>query len=129
MITSLRVTRPPMRDVLTLNKQSRDGSDAWCTHLSINYGLTSMRRGRTLCISSGLGTRGASDGEVPIATRDIQRRKNQEEGCPSVDAVCEAHDACGGRGAATDDTRDPKEAELAVLPWVDQAVHARSRGR
>jgi hypothetical protein len=25
-----------MRGVLTLNNQSRDGSDAWCTHLSTN---------------------------------------------------------------------------------------------
>ena len=25
-----------MRGVLTLNDQSRDGSDAWCTHLSTN---------------------------------------------------------------------------------------------
>jgi hypothetical protein len=36
MITSLSVTRPLMRGVLTLNDQSRDGSDAWCTHLPAN---------------------------------------------------------------------------------------------
>src|SRR5438045_8657494 len=41
----------------------------------------------------------------------------------------EAHDARGGRGTATDNTRDPKGAEVAVFPWVDQALHAGSRGR
>ncbi len=35
----------------------------------------------------------------------------------------------GDRDTATGDTRDPRDAEVAVLPWVDQAVHARSRGR
>jgi hypothetical protein len=79
--------------------------------------------------SSGLGRCGASDGEIPIATREIQRRNSQEEGCPSVDAVCEAHDARGGREAATGNTRDPEEAEVAVLPWVDQPVQAGPRGR
>jgi hypothetical protein len=64
----------------------------------------------------------ASDGEVPVATCEIGRRKNQEEGCPSVDAVREAHDARGGGDTATSNTRDPRDAEVAVLPWVDQAV-------
>src|SRR3984893_3696388 len=36
---------------------------------------------------SGSGRCGASDGEVPGAAREIQRRKDQEEGWPSVDAV------------------------------------------
>jgi len=68
-------------------------------------------------------------GEVPVATRDIERRKNQEEGCPSVGAVREAHDARGGRDTGTENTRDPRDAEVAVLPWVDQSVQPRSRGR
>ena len=68
-------------------------------------------------------------GEVPVATRDIERCKNQEEGCPSVGAVREAHYARGGVDTATGNTRDPGEAEVAVLPWVDQAVHALSRRR
>jgi hypothetical protein len=68
-------------------------------------------------------------GEVPVATREIQRRLNQEEDCPSVDAVREAYDACGGLDTATENTHDPREAEVAVLPWVDQAVQAGSRGR
>ena len=36
---------------------------------------------------SGSGRCGASDSDVPAATREIQRRNNQEEGCPSVDAI------------------------------------------
>ena len=36
MITSLGVARPPMRGILTPNERSRGGSDAWCTHLSVN---------------------------------------------------------------------------------------------
>jgi transposase len=36
---------------------------------------------------------GAIDSEVPVAIREIQRRNNQEEGCPSVDAVREAYEA------------------------------------
>ena len=39
-----------------------------------------------------------SDGEVPVATREIQRSDNQEEGCPSVDAGREADDARGHGG-------------------------------
>src|SRR5215470_9251646 len=52
---------------------------------------------------SASGSCGAIDSEVPVATREIQRRKNQEEGCPSVDAVGEADDARGGRNTATGD--------------------------
>jgi len=78
---------------------------------------------------SGSGRCGASDSDVPRATREIQHPKNQEEGCPSVDAVREAHDARGGRDTAAGNTRDPGGAEVAVLPWSDQAVHAGSRGR
>ena len=62
-------------------------------------------------------------------TPEIQRRDKQEEGCPSVDAVREAHDACGGRHEATGNTRDAKDAEVAVLPWIDEPLHAVSRGR
>src|SRR5215470_408526 len=76
---------------------------------------------------SGSGRSGASDSEIPVATREIQRPNNQEEGCPSVDAVREADDARDGRDTATGNTRDPKGAEAAVLPWVDQALQARSR--
>ena len=68
---------------------------------------------------SGSGRCGAIDSEVPVATGEIQRRKNQEEGCPSVDAVREAHDARSGLDSATGNTRDPKAAEVAVLPWGD----------
>jgi hypothetical protein len=75
------------------------------------------------------GRCGASDGEVPAATREIQRPKSQKEGCPSVDAVREAHDARGGRHSATGNIPDPIEAEVAVCPWGNQAVNAGSRGR
>ena len=78
---------------------------------------------------SGSGRRGASDREEPTAAREIQRRENQEEGCPPIDAVREAHDARGDLDTAADDTRAPREAEVAVLPWVDEALHAGSRGR
>src|ERR1019366_4216597 len=78
---------------------------------------------------SGSGRCGASDSDVPVATSEIQRPKNQEERCPSVDAVREAHDARGGRDTATGKTRDAKDAEVAVLPWIDQALHAGSRGK
>src|SRR5215469_11297443 len=71
---------------------------------------------------------GADDSEVPVAAREIQRPNNQEEGCPSVDAVREADGARDGRDAATGNTRDPKGAQVAVLPWVDQALQARSWG-
>ena len=82
-------------------------------------GLTRLNSGRC----------GATDREVPVATREIQRPKNQEEGCPSVGGVREANDARGSREGATGNTRDPKDAEVAVFPWVDQALHAGSRGR
>jgi hypothetical protein len=72
---------------------------------------------------------GASDGEVPVATREIQRSNNQEKGCPSVDAVREADDARGGRDTATGNTRDPVAAEVAVLPRTYQTLRAGSRGR
>src|ERR1022692_3850866 len=78
---------------------------------------------------SGSGRCGASDSDVPVATREVQHPKNQEEGCPSVGGVREAHDARGGRDKATGNTRDPKRAEVAVYPWIDQALHAGSRGR
>jgi hypothetical protein len=32
-----------------------------------------------------------------------------------------------GRDTATGNTREPEGAEVAVLPWVDQALHAGSR--
>src|SRR5271167_3904828 len=78
---------------------------------------------------SGSGRCGASDSDVPVATREVQHPNNQEEDCPSVGGVREAHDARGGRDTATGNTRDPKGAEVAVLPWIDQALHAGSRGR
>lgn|GEM_PF-4114221 len=54
------------------------------------------------------GRCGARDREVPVATREIQRPKNQEEGCPSVDAVREAHDTRSGRDTATGNPREPR---------------------
>jgi hypothetical protein len=78
---------------------------------------------------SGSGRLGASDSDVPVATRDIQRPKNQEQGCPSVGAVREEHDAADGQDTATGNTRDPRGEEVAVLPWHDQAPHAGARGR
>ena len=78
---------------------------------------------------SGSGRGGAIDGEEPVAAREIQRPNNQEEGRPSVDAVREAHDPRGGRDTATGDTPDPKEAEVAVLKWEDEALHPGSRRR
>jgi hypothetical protein len=86
------------------------------------------RRPAAVWPGSGSGRCGAIDSDVPGATREIQRPKNQEEGCPSVDAVREAYDARGGRGTATGNTPDPEEAEVAVLIWHDQALHAGSRG-
>ena len=75
----------------------------------------------------GSGRCGAIDGDVPGAAREVQRPDNQEEGRPSLDAVREAYDARGGRDTATGNTREPEGAEVAVLPWVDQALHAGSR--
>src|SRR5258707_3861113 len=46
---------------------------------------------------SGSGRCGASDSDVPGATREIQRPNSQEESCPSVDAVREANEDRGGR--------------------------------
>jgi len=79
---------------------------------------------------AGSGSRrcGASDGDVPVATREVQHPNSQEEGCPSVDGVRKANDARGGRDKASGNTRYPKGSEVAVLPWVDQALHAGSRG-
>src|SRR5262249_23724691 len=65
----------------------------------------------------------------PIATREVQRREHQEEGGPSVDPVREADGARRGRDTAAPKARQSKEAEVAVLPRVDQAVDAASRGR
>jgi hypothetical protein len=78
---------------------------------------------------SGSGRPGAIDGEVPVTAREIQRRDNQEEGCPSVDAVREAYEARGGLDTATANARDPEAAEVAVLKWPDQALQAGPRGR
>ena len=78
---------------------------------------------------SGSGRCGASDSDLPAANREIQRPNNQEEGCPSVGSVEEAHDARGAREEATGNTREAKGAEVTVLPWIDQALHACSRGR
>jgi len=78
---------------------------------------------------SGSGRCGASDSELPVATREIQRPNNQEEGCPSVGGVREANDARGGRDNATGNTRDPKGADVAVLEWRKQASHAGSLRR
>src|ERR1019366_6554423 len=96
------------------------------TGRSASTGIVAPARVRT---GSGSGRCGATDSEVPVATREIQRPKNQEEGCPSVDVVRETHDARGGGDTATGNTRDPNDAEVAVAPWADQALHARSRGR
>src|ERR1017187_7927997 len=96
------------------------------TGRSASTGIVAPARVRT---GSGSGRCGATDSEVPVATREIQRPKNQEEGCPSVDAAREAYDARGGRGTATGNTRDPRGAEVAVLPWSDQTPHSGSRGR
>src|ERR1022692_3667446 len=62
---------------------------------------------------SGSGRCGAIDSEVPGATREIQRRNNQEEGCPSVDAVREAREARGGLDTPAGNVRDPQAAEVA----------------
>ncbi|MBV9595400.1 MAG: hypothetical protein JOZ87_00955 [Chloroflexi bacterium] len=53
----------------------------------------------------------------------------RKKAAPSVDAACEAHDARGCRDAATGNTREPQSPEVAVFPWIDQAVQAGSRGR
>ena len=87
---------------------------------------------RHVCSSragSGSGRPGASDREVPDATPEIQRPKNQEQGCPSVGAVREEQDAAEGQDAATGKTRGPRRAEVAVLPWIDPASRAGSRRR
>jgi hypothetical protein len=78
---------------------------------------------------SGSGRCGAIDSEVPVATREIQRRNNQEESCPSVNAVREAYEARRGLDTATGNMTDPKTAEVAVRHWVDQAPHAGARGQ
>jgi hypothetical protein len=83
----------------------------------------------SLQTGSGSGRCGASDSGVPVAAREIQHPNNQEKGCPSVGGIRKANDARGGRDKATGNTRDPKGAEVAVLPWIDQALHAGSRGR
>src|SRR6185437_13540794 len=87
------------------------------------------RRRNAPVAGSTSGGCGGSDREVPVASREIQRRESQEEGGPSVAAVRETHDAHGGGDAATGDTREPKDAKMAVLPWVDQALQAGLRGR
>src|SRR5579872_7232797 len=74
--------------------------------------------------SSGSVSCGAIDGEVPVAASDVQRPDNQEEAGPAVHAVREADDARAGRHTAAGNTRDANGAEVAVLPWVDQALHA-----
>ena len=63
---------------------------------------------------SGSGRCGAIDSEVPVATREIQRRNDQEEGYPSVDPVREAHEARGGLDTGTGNMCDPEAAEAAV---------------
>ena len=77
---------------------------------------------------SGSGWCGASDSDVPVATREVQHPNNQEEGCPSVGGVGEAHDACGGGDNATGNTRDRKGVDVAVLPWEVSGVACRIAG-
>src|SRR5580698_2477667 len=73
---------------------------------------------------SGAGGCGAGNGEVPAATREVQRGDNQEEGGPLRHPVREADEARGGRHAAAGDVPDPEEAGMAVHPWRDQPAHA-----
>src|SRR5271166_2561647 len=77
----------------------------------------------------GSGSCGASDSDLPVANREIRCPNNQEEGCPSVSAVREYECANAGRDDATGNTHDPKDAEVAVLPWDDQTLQAGSQGR
>jgi hypothetical protein len=79
---------------------------------------------------AGSGARGRvpGDREIPVAPREIQRPNNQEEGGPAVDAAREAHDARSDRDTATGNSREPKDAKVAVLPRADQARQAGSRG-
>ena len=54
---------------------------------------------------------------------------NQEEGCPSVDAVREAHDARAGRDTATGNTwPTPKKRRWRYAHGEIQALPAWSRG-
>lgn len=71
---------------------------------------------RTERAGSGVGGLGASDAEVPETAREVQRRDNQEERRPCVDAVREADEPRGGRDAATDNVPGPKEARVAMPP-------------
>jgi hypothetical protein len=77
---------------------------------------------------SGSGRCRAGDGEVPVGTRDLQRRKDQEEGCPSVDAVREANEAREGRDTATGNTYGCKAAEVAGTPMGGSGVAGRVAG-
>lgn len=84
-----------------------------------------------ISLHAGSGTRrcGASDADVPTAIREVHHSNNQEKCCPSVGAVREAEGACCGRYKATGYMRDRKGTQVAVLPWIDQALHAGSRWR
>jgi hypothetical protein len=77
---------------------------------------------------SGSGRLGPSDSDVPVAAREIQRRKNQERGCPSVGAVREEQDAADGQDTATGNTGDPRGAEVAVLPLARSCAVCRIAG-
>ena len=56
----------------------------WSFHDSRSGGSIAAMSPRA---GSGSGRCGASDSDVPVATREVQHPNNQEEGCPSVGGV------------------------------------------
>src|SRR5579862_8626986 len=81
--------------------------------------LPRPRRAARPTPGSALGGRGAVDGEVPVAARDVQRPDAQEEGGPFVGVVGKAGEARARRDGPAEDAGGTEGAQVAVLQGVD----------
>jgi hypothetical protein len=83
---------------------------------------------------SGSGRCGTSDSQVPGGPREACRARRQEHHRPPDSLRCEGtpHERNGAKADQDDTSANAHacpEAQVAVFPWRDYALHARSRGR
>jgi hypothetical protein len=69
----------------------------------------------------------ADDSDLPIAEREVQRRRHQQR-YPPVGAMREHQGATDDHGDTPAKCTPAPGTEVAVLPWRDQTLHAGSRG-
>ena len=118
-----------------MNSLRARGVMSFQTSIAVSLAISALRRSAGSLCTTPPGTLWpltgcrASDSDVPVTAREVQRPNDQEESCPSVGSVRDAHDARGGSDKAAGNPRDPKGTEVSVHPWIDQALHAGSRGK